>query len=161
MIRVVDGDLLKASESVIGHQVNCFGVMGSGVARQVKARYPGVYAAYQSLCRERPEALLGECQLVSIDTAADRYVANLFGQQTYGKAPARYTDYEALGKALGQLHGIARERGLSVALSYKIGCDRGGGEWGVVLRMIEDIFTEAPVKLYRLEEKRRMKKDGE
>ena len=31
MLKVIDGDLLDAKEDIIGHQVNCQGVMGSGV----------------------------------------------------------------------------------------------------------------------------------
>ncbi|MET3289633.1 UNVERIFIED_CONTAM: O-acetyl-ADP-ribose deacetylase (regulator of RNase III) [Brevibacillus sp. OAP136] len=33
------GDLLQASEPIIGHQVNCQGVMGSGIAKAIWVRY--------------------------------------------------------------------------------------------------------------------------
>lgn len=36
MIKIIQGDLLEAKENIIAHQVNCKGVMGSGVAKQIK-----------------------------------------------------------------------------------------------------------------------------
>lgn len=30
MIKIINGDILKANENIIGHQVNCMGVMGQG-----------------------------------------------------------------------------------------------------------------------------------
>jgi O-acetyl-ADP-ribose deacetylase (regulator of RNase III) len=36
MIKIVKGDLLSVNRGIIGHQVNCQGKMGSGVANKVK-----------------------------------------------------------------------------------------------------------------------------
>lgn len=37
-VKIVNGDLLHATEDIIGQQVNCQGVMGSGVAKLMKER---------------------------------------------------------------------------------------------------------------------------
>jgi hypothetical protein len=55
------------------------------------------------------------------------------------------------GNSLSQLYEFANAIQCSVALPYKIGCDRGGGDWNVVLGMINDIFTDVDIKLYKLE----------
>ena len=47
MIKVVYGDLMQATEDIIVHQVNCKGVMGSGVAKQIKANFPEVFNEYR------------------------------------------------------------------------------------------------------------------
>ena len=39
----IQGDVLKTSAKYICHQVNTFGVMGAGVALQIKKNYPHVY----------------------------------------------------------------------------------------------------------------------
>ncbi|WP_411668007.1 hypothetical protein [Bacillus subtilis] len=39
MIKIIQGDLLEAKENIIAHQVNCKGVMGSGIALQIKKKY--------------------------------------------------------------------------------------------------------------------------
>lgn len=50
MIKIVKGDILQASEDIIGHQVNCQGVMGAGLAKQIRNKYPHVYDEYRKLC---------------------------------------------------------------------------------------------------------------
>ncbi|WP_223260709.1 hypothetical protein [Bacillus sp. LNXM65] len=42
MIKTVDGNILEASEDIICHQVNCKGVMGAGLAKQIKSKYPNI-----------------------------------------------------------------------------------------------------------------------
>lgn len=43
MIKVINGDLFTSDARIIAHQVNCQGKMDSGVAQQVKNKYPNVY----------------------------------------------------------------------------------------------------------------------
>jgi O-acetyl-ADP-ribose deacetylase (regulator of RNase III) len=151
-VQTVTGDLFQAGEQVIGHQVNCQGVMGSGVAKQMKRVYPEVFAAYAQMCGEKEkQELLGLCQLVPLEDGGGRYAANLFGQLTYGRGGKKYTDDDALRKAFIRLSEFAKQHQLTVALPYKIGCDRGGGDWDTVLGMINDIFADMEVVLYRLE----------
>ena len=40
MIKIFEGDLLESGANFICHQVNCQGVMGSGVAKQIKEQFP-------------------------------------------------------------------------------------------------------------------------
>lgn len=49
-IQIVNGDLLEASEDILGHQVNCQGVMGSGIAKILRDRYPNLYPEYKKYC---------------------------------------------------------------------------------------------------------------
>ena len=59
MIKHVKADIFTTDCDIIVHQVNCYGVMGSGIAKQVKERYPDVYDIYKSLCNNVvPEVLL-------------------------------------------------------------------------------------------------------
>ncbi len=150
MVNYVTGDLFQASESIIGHQVNCQAVMGSGVAKQMKQLYPEVFSEYVRFCNQNKGSLLGSCQIVELNHGTNKYVAHLFGQQTFGRDGRKYTNDDALRNALTQLYEFAKANQCSVALPYKIGCDRGGGDWNVILEMIQDIFTDVDVTLYRL-----------
>ncbi|MDM5320060.1 hypothetical protein QUF57_08725 [Bacillus pumilus] len=47
MIKKVDGNILETSEDIICHQVNCKGVMGAGLAKQIKSKYLNVYKEYK------------------------------------------------------------------------------------------------------------------
>jgi len=150
-VSIVIGDLFQASESIIGHQVNCQAVMGSGVAKQMKKLYPEVFKEYVRYCRQHKDDLLGSCQIVELNQGTHKYVANLFGQQAYGGDGRKYTNDDALSSALTQLYKFAKANQCSVALPYKIGCDRGGGDWNIVLGMLNEIFTDVDVSLYKLQ----------
>ena len=45
-VQIIDGDLFQTHAKYICHQVNCQARMGSGVAKQVRAKYPEVYNAW-------------------------------------------------------------------------------------------------------------------
>lgn len=149
MIKVVEGNILDAKEDIIGHQVNCMGVMGSGLAKQIKDKYKNVYKRYKEHCKERDYDgfhLLGHNLLVEID--GGRYVSNLFGQRGYGK-DKKQTDYVSLRLALIRLEKTARKNGLTVSLPYGLGCGLAGGDWDTVYEIIADIFEETGVVLYK------------
>jgi hypothetical protein len=44
---------------------------------------------------------------------------------------------------------LAMENNLSVALPYKIGSDRGGADWNEVRAMIDEVFSDYQVTLYK------------
>ena len=149
MIKIVDGDILQASEDIIAHQVNCMSVMGGGIARQIKSKYPKVFKDYQIYLTNTkfPIQALGDCHFVKVDE--NKYVANLFGQYKYG-TDKQQTDYKALEEALFTLKINAKDHNLSVAIPYNIGCSLGGGDWEIVYKIIEDAFQDYDVTLYRL-----------
>ena len=41
---------MESGCNIICHQVNCQGVMGSGIAKQVREKYPNVYNSYKKAC---------------------------------------------------------------------------------------------------------------
>ena len=150
-ITIKRGDLLTATETVIGHQTNCQASMGAGVAKLVKQKYPEVYNSYRNFCRDYARRdCLGKTQL--IQTNRGKFVANIFGQLYYG-TQARQTDYKALDSAFADLKQQMRTVGLtSLALPYGIGCGLAAGEWTVVHGLIEKNFcdSEIEVVLYKL-----------
>lgn len=150
MIKIIQGDLLDATENIIGHQVNCRAKMASGVAKEIRAKYPEVYGMYMTHSSSKSaDMLLGDLQIVVV--GEHKYVANLFGQRDYGYDGRQYTSYDALELALIKLVEQAKPHGLSVALPYKIGCDRGGGDWdGKVFPMLERVFADYELTLYRI-----------
>ncbi|WP_289139170.1 macro domain-containing protein [uncultured Brevibacillus sp.] len=147
---IVNGDLLKASEDIIGHQVNCKGVMGSGVAKLIKEKYPEAFDFYKEKCNTtvNKQELLGVCQLVECENG--KTVANLFGQFKYGRGKEQYTDYAALERALIDLKKSAMITNHSIALPFHIGCGLANGSWDVVSKMIDEIYSDYDVTLYKL-----------
>ena len=78
MITIKNGDLLRAEEKVIAHQVNCFGAAG-GLAAAVFRKYRRAEDDYMQLIdRCQPKALLGMAQLTGEQNG--HIICNLFGQ---------------------------------------------------------------------------------
>lgn len=149
MIKLIEGDLLSAQEGIIGHQTNTKGVWGSGIAKSIKQKHPDAYPLYQLACHEYGDNLLGLCWTTKV--SEDRVIANLFGQTTYGRNKnVVYTDYAALKTALQSLKIRAKKFGHSVALPYKIGCGLANGDWEIVYGIIEEVFSDYEVTLYKL-----------
>lgn len=146
MIKFVQCDLLKVETDIICHQVNCQGVMGSGVAKQIRDRYPEVYEKYSKLCtkyRYNTSILLGSTQTIIVE---NKYIINIFAQDRYGYDKC-YTDYNALEKAFMQIEDYAGKKYFKVAVPYKIGCGRGGGDWNKVYNILEKIFKNSSCEL--------------
>lgn len=154
MIKIVKGDLLKAKEHIIAHQVNAQGKMGSGVAEQVRKVYPVAYEKYKELVEQtveqngNSEALMGEIQGIRI--GFERYVVNMFGQYNYGYDGGVYTNTESLYKCFKRIRAIAEKNHLSVAMPYMIGCYRGGADWKEVEDLLLTAFDGYEVTLYKL-----------
>lgn len=145
-------DIMESDSKIVVHQVNCKGVMGSGLALQIKKRWPIVFEMYRNMCStwDSDKPLLGQCLIVpTFQKTGPEYVANLFGQDGYGRNK-QYTDYDALKLAFYNLHNGIKRLGLSeIAFPYKIGCGLGGGDWDVVLQMIKDEFDDVQIIICR------------
>lgn len=131
------GDLLDVQEGIIVHQVNCRRRMASGIARQIRDKYPKHYEDYMNTDPE-----LGN---VCISHVGDRlYVAGTFSQDGYGYTKEiTYTDYNALFAALETVNTYSVKTGLQVYLPYKIGCGLGNGDWDTVLYIIKRTIPDA------------------
>lgn len=146
MVKFKIGDLLKATETVIAHQVNCFGAAG-GLAAAVFDKWPYAENDYMQLVnRAKPWGLLGMAQPTGIQKDG-HIICNLYGQYQPG------ADYrpEALEKALTLLAEQARTMGWSVALPYKISCGICGGDWNEVLQIIERTMEGVDCVIYQRE----------
>ena len=142
MIKHIKCDIFESGADIICHQVNCQGVMGSGVAKQVRERYPWVYAHYKRLCntyKNHKERMLGFAQSTFIDENTE--IVNLYAQLSYGYDGACYTDYYALKQGLKHLSVTNHKK--TIAIPYLMGCHRGGGDWNIVYKIIEEVFADS------------------
>ena len=141
-MKIIDGDVLTPNKNpeksiVVCHQVNCMGVMGAGLAKQIKDQFPGVFQAYKEKCSLIKSNIggLGDVQFCSVLDEAGYIIANVFGQYYFGRFK-RHTDYNALKKAFAT---IATSHPTStIRIPYKFGCGLAGGDWNVVSRIIEE-----------------------
>lgn len=151
MLKYIKGDLLDAPQPIIIHQVNCQGVMGSGVALAIKKRFPEAYVVYrETLDQFGDGGCLGETS--SVVVSPDKKIYNLYSQRHYLPRGERHTDYEALARGFEKIKNENPEISKDVA-APKIGCGLGGGDWRIVSSMLETIFDDRDVYVYELEPK--------
>lgn len=130
-------NILESDDDIIVHQVNCMGVMGAGLARSIKDRWPEVFDSYLRFLSSTDEPL-GRAQFVHTDDG--RIVVNMFAQHFYGRGK-RYTDYEKFHAAMVEIRRSAEQYNYSVAIPYYIGCGLAGGNWKIINQIIADTFN--------------------
>lgn len=144
-MKIINGDILSIDYGIICHQVNCRGVMNSGLARGIRNTFNGVYDAYMEKYyqhRNNPEELLGQVQYVIPTNNRKVVIANIFGQLNYGRNGV-YTDLNALEKAFKSIALMKHTR--QIYLPYGIGCGLGGAKWEDVSKLIDTYLPEAIV----------------
>lgn len=157
-IHFITGNLLDAPIDYICHQVNCQGRMGSGIAGQIKERWPIVYKSYMAkYFNMLPELLLGDIQIVALwkdyyKTDFHQSVINMFAQQYYGYDGKRYTSYDAFWNCLYLIRQTV-PKGSKIGFPDHIGCGLGGANWEVIKTMIEEVLAkDFKVYIYKLGE---------
>lgn len=149
MIYIKKGDLLESDCNVIIHQANCFTTMGSGIAKQIKAKYPEAYQA--DLNYHIPSGDMRRLGGFSVVKTIDgKFVVNMYSQFRYGKGKL-HTDYSAFQKALkiimmSVLHSGIRP--MKIGMPYNIGCGLAGGDWNRVLEIIDQVAEEKNMDIY-------------
>lgn len=145
-INFVSKDIFTSDANILCHSVNHQGVMGSGLAKQMVKKYPKIISDsefYSSKCRI-PFQEIKQKGIVAWYKISDiKWIASIFGQDMYG-TDKQYTDYVSLGNGLISVASAAQQQSFSIAIPSGIGCGLGGGDWDVVLNIIEDCFKYYP-----------------
>ena len=142
----VKGDILDAEHGIIGHQVNCQLVMDTGLAKQVRDKYPHVFSEYKAVMSTmNTKQRLGKCQMVVAKPPNVLFVANLFGQLHFRPKGMVHTDCAALGAALRNLQRWQKIffPTYPIFLPNGLGCSGGRGEWSIVEGIIRDAIPNA------------------
>lgn len=145
-MRQLKGNILNIKKGIICHQVNCKGVMGAGLALQIKKKWPEVYETYKD-CHIGGITTLGRTIIKPIK-GHPLYVANLCAQNAYGrKTKIVHTNYKALEACLKSLAEwrVKNEPTMLVYIPYKMSCGLAGGSWTKVLSIIESHIPEAVI----------------
>lgn len=144
-MKIVVGNLLDLAEKgefdVIIHGCNCFCTMGSGIAKEVRGRWPWVYDADN-------ETLVGDSSKLGLYTQADVLVwdsenlthtftvINAYTQYRYGRGQL-HVDYNAVERVFGEVANNFHATDKRIAYP-KIGAGLAGGDWDIVSGIIDN-----------------------
>jgi O-acetyl-ADP-ribose deacetylase (regulator of RNase III) len=171
-MKYIDGDLLDLAEQgkfdIVVHGVNCQNTMKSGIADQIRTRYPKAYLADQ-ITQKGDLGKLGCFTQAAIDgirithpmerfgfkseqidehdsgITKTRYsftILNAYTQGQYGyEKNAVYVDYDAVARVFKQiklLYDMNPMAAMKIGIPM-IGAGRGGGDWTIIESIIDEL----------------------
>ena len=146
-IKYKKGNLVDAfinnEVNVLIQQCNNFCTQNSGLAKEIKARLPEMFAADCETIKGDIRKLGSySCAIFEGDNDSLKYGFNLYGQHRYGM-DKQHTDYAAIEKGLcsirKRLDLVARDDKTDIKIGLaKLGCGLGGGSWDIVSKIIEE-----------------------
>ena len=138
-MKVIKGDLVKQAEQfdVIVHGCNCFCTMNSGIAPQIKSKFP---EAYEVDCRTT-KGDRNKLGTISFTKNTIPIVVNAYTQYRYGTYK-RQVDYDALRSCMRLLKETFSGKKIGLP---KIGAGLAGGNWEVISKIIEEELKDEDV----------------
>jgi O-acetyl-ADP-ribose deacetylase (regulator of RNase III) len=147
--KVIKGDIfdpkLDKIVRVIVHGCNAQGVMGSGIAKIIRDKYPEVYEDYKA--HEAEHGLnLGDVLYTIIND--NLVVCSAITQKFYGRDPnITYVDYLAVANSLNEIAKHAKGLDLEIHLPY-IGGGLANGSRKKLLNIFEESLKGCEATLF-------------
>ena len=111
------------------HVCNAQGVMGAGIAKQIRKQDKTAYEAYKA-----------RHELGDVTYSSDGRIANMVAQEFYGREDKRYLSYSYLtrcfNKIVEDLAGDVDE----LVIPFQMGCGLAGGDWSIVMDLIKGLL---------------------
>ena len=135
---ITESDLLKFPNNIdaIGHCCNCQHIFGGGIALVIKNQFP---KAYEADCKtDKGDGKLGQVSVakVELDGRYNKYIFNIYGQASPSTSK-RAVNYEAIASGLELFIKTASMLGWSIGFPKFMGSALAGGDWEIILAMIE------------------------
>ena len=143
MIEVLIGNMFESKTQTLVNTVNCVGVMGKGIAREFKKRFPEMYREYLDLCNSG-----------QIKPGVPYHYKNIFGASIVNfptknnwRAMSRLDDIK---KGLDVFIKKYKQWGIKSVAFPPLGCGNGGLEWEVVGPVIYQKLSavDIPIEMY-------------
>ena len=144
-MQVITGNIFRTELQTIVNTVNCFGIMGAGLALECKYRYPDMFIRYKDMCDKK---LLDIGKLYLYKTH-QKWILNF---------PTKYhwkyeTKPEYLDKGLKRFKETYKEKGILSAAFPLLGAHNGGLSKEESLSLIEKHLSsiDIPIEIYQFD----------
>lgn len=140
MIIYKRGNLLEDEAEALVNAVNTVGVMGAGIAKQFKQKFPDMFLVYEQACKAG-ELKLGRVQVVPVESKSEKkYVINFPTLEHWSDRST--LDHIRMG--LEDLVRVVKEKKIQSIAIPPLGCGVGGLDWQEVKPLIEKAFEALP-----------------
>jgi O-acetyl-ADP-ribose deacetylase (regulator of RNase III) len=140
MLTYMYASLFDSPAQTFVNTVNTVGVMGKGIAKIFRERYPKMYAEYRKLC-DREQLKIGNLHLWKGD---DRWVLN-FPTKTTWRLPSKL---EYIEKGLETFANNYERMGIVSASFPPLGCGNGNLNWSDVRPVMERFLGKLSIPIY-------------
>lgn len=139
MIHYTQGNIFDSKAQTLVNSVNCVGVMGKGLAKEFRERFPDMFREYDKACR-RKEVRSGK---PFIYRDLQRTIL-CFPTKDNWKGPSKYEFIEAGLRAIRDQY----EKWAIASMAIPpLGCGLGGLDWPKVKALIEKHLAELPIEI--------------
>jgi O-acetyl-ADP-ribose deacetylase (regulator of RNase III) len=122
--------------------------MGSGIAKEIKKRYPRAYEV-DKMTKRGDRRKLSQFTVAQADVKQNKTIINLYSQYDFGKNKL-FTNYGALSLGLFNIKEWIEKMGFEnqiIGIPFGMGAGHGGGDWGIVENHIKEIFSKSKIKV--------------
>lgn len=163
-------DATQAPERLLLHGSNAQGVMGSGIAAAIRAKWPTTYRVYHRVWQDFRDQGAEHLPLGEVIWTVERrdgtneasinhwrfltqpgtiIIANCVSQKDYGRDPNRvYVDYDAVALCLQKVNALAILNNIPAIAMPRIGCGLAHGSWDQIEPLIQQFITVSDAVVY-------------
>lgn len=132
--------VMDSPAQTLVNTVNCVGVMGKGIAKAFKDRYPAMFLAYKRICDQN----LLEPGKLWLWQGPDHSVLN-FPTKQHWRNPSRI---EWIELGLKKFVDSYESRGITSISFPRLGCGNGGLDWDDVRPLMERYLAPLPIDIF-------------
>jgi len=140
MLEIRKGNLFQSSCNALVNPINCFGVMGSGLAYEFRLRYPEMYQKYVKLC-EVKQIQIGKLWIYN---ASDGKIIVNFPTKYHWKYPSKI---EYLEKGLQNFLVTYKQKGITSVAFPVLGAENGKIPLHISLEIMKKFLENLDIKV--------------
>jgi O-acetyl-ADP-ribose deacetylase (regulator of RNase III) len=133
---VVNGNLFDSDCQTLVNTINCEGVMGAGIAKQFKQRFPAMFASYQRQISQWKPGMICRYKLED-----GRMILNVATKDKW-RNPSHLA---WIKRILDRIVSDYRKLGITSIAMTKLGCGLGGLDWDDVGPLMIAALESLPI----------------
>lgn len=141
MINYLTGDIFESECQALVNPVNCMGVMGAGLAKEFKKKFPFNFHQYRLACQDG-EIVLG-FMFTTHEAGSDKWIINFPTKKHWNDR----SNIREIKWGLTDLRNTLGRMSLGSVALPAVGCGLGGLKWKEVKKEIELVFSLSPLRV--------------
>ena len=133
-------NIFNSKSMTIVNTVNCVGVMGAGIAKEFKLRFPEMFKDYVKKCNAN-EIRIGKLDIYKINN--QKIIIN-FPTKDHWKYPSKM---EYIKKGLEHFVQNYKSWNITSVAFPQLGCGKGGLKWKDVKHLMEEYLTDLDINI--------------